>query len=102
MLQGRTSDTPFEFTITCTEHGRYVIFYNERFDEVTYPIGYKVSSIFEYAEEWHTSSANESFEMCVMIMVALIFDSFLLSDRSFHIYNSHFGCLVLMVMEIYC
>lgn len=28
------------FTTTCREHGRYVIFYNERLNEVSYPEGY--------------------------------------------------------------
>lgn len=40
--------------------------------------------------------------MCVRItMVTLTFDSFLRSDRSSRIYNSHFSFLLLMVMEIY-
>lgn len=40
--------------------------------------------------------------MCVrIIMVTLTFDSFLRSDRSSRIYNSHFSFLLLMVMEIY-
>lgn len=34
-------------------------------------------------------------------MVTLTFDSFLRSDRSSRIYNSHFSFLLLMVMEIY-
>nr|XP_022311771.1 multiple epidermal growth factor-like domains protein 10 isoform X1 [Crassostrea virginica] len=33
---------PLNFTITCTLSGRYVIFYNERLDGVTYPVGYEV------------------------------------------------------------
>lgn len=33
------------FTATCTEHGRFVIFYNERLDEVTYPVEYETSSV---------------------------------------------------------
>lgn len=62
--------------------------------------------MFEFAEECSTSSAYESFkigiEMCVrIIMVTLTFDSFLRSDRSSRIYNSHFSFLLLMVMEIY-
>ena len=35
---------PLNFTITCNRSGRYVRFYNERLDGVTYPTGYKVSS----------------------------------------------------------
>nr|XP_022311762.1 receptor-type tyrosine-protein phosphatase epsilon-like isoform X1 [Crassostrea virginica] len=33
---------PLKFTTTCTLSGRYVIFYNERLDGVTYPAGYEV------------------------------------------------------------
>lgn len=28
------------------EYGRYVIFYNERYDGVTYPIGYELRNVF--------------------------------------------------------
>nr|XP_022305551.1 platelet endothelial aggregation receptor 1-like [Crassostrea virginica] len=35
---------PLNFMITCTLSGRYVIFYNERLDGVTYPVGYEVVS----------------------------------------------------------
>lgn len=37
---------PLDFTTTCTEYGRYVIFYNERLDEVTYTITYDVNIMF--------------------------------------------------------
>ena len=33
---------PLNFTTTCTLSGRYVIFYNERLDGVSYPSGYEV------------------------------------------------------------
>lgn len=36
---------PLDFTTTCTEYGRYVIFYNERLDGMTYPTGYEVNNI---------------------------------------------------------
>ena len=35
---------PLNFTLTCVTSGRYVIFYNERLDGVTYPEGYEVST----------------------------------------------------------
>lgn len=35
---------PLDFNTTCITSGRYVIFYNERLNEVTYPEGYEVSS----------------------------------------------------------
>lgn len=34
------------FTTTCIKEGRYVIFYNERLNEVTYPEGYEISNDF--------------------------------------------------------
>ncbi|XP_078327601.1 uncharacterized protein LOC144623186 [Crassostrea virginica] len=36
---------PLNFTTTCTLSGRYVIFYNERIDGVTYPARYEVASL---------------------------------------------------------
>ena len=35
---------PLNFTTTCTLSGRFVIFYNERLDGVTYPVGYEVEA----------------------------------------------------------
>lgn len=35
-----------DFNTTCTKHGRYVIFYNERLVGTTYPQGYEDSSVF--------------------------------------------------------
>ena len=35
---------PLNFTTTCAISGRYVIFYNERLDGVTYPAGYEVDT----------------------------------------------------------
>nr|XP_034321063.1 cell death abnormality protein 1-like [Crassostrea gigas] len=37
---------PLNFTTTCTEHGRYVIFYNERLNKESYPEGYEVYNVF--------------------------------------------------------
>ncbi|XP_052693423.1 multiple epidermal growth factor-like domains protein 10 [Crassostrea angulata] len=37
---------PLNFTTTCTEHGRYVIFYNERLDGISYPEGYEKTSVY--------------------------------------------------------
>lgn len=36
---------PLNFTTTCMEHGRYVIFYNERMDRVSYPDGYQLHTV---------------------------------------------------------
>lgn len=37
---------PLNFTTECIESGRYVIFYNERFDGVSYPTEYELSNVF--------------------------------------------------------
>lgn len=36
---------PLNVTITCNRSGRYVRFYNERLDGVSYPTHYQVSSV---------------------------------------------------------
>lgn len=37
---------PLNFSTVCIEHGRYVIFYNERLDGVIYPDGYELETVF--------------------------------------------------------
>lgn len=37
---------PLKFKTTCIQHGRYVIFYNERKDEITYPMDYQITSVY--------------------------------------------------------
>lgn len=37
---------PLNFTAICTKRGRYVIFYNERYDNVTYPDGFENNNVF--------------------------------------------------------
>lgn len=36
---------PLNFTKICTEYGRYVIYYNERMDGVSYPSPYEISNV---------------------------------------------------------
>lgn len=36
---------PLNFKTTCAKFARYVIFYNERLDKITYPIGYEVDNV---------------------------------------------------------
>lgn len=36
---------PLNFTSICPESGRFVIFYNERLDRVSYPTGYEVTNV---------------------------------------------------------
>lgn len=37
---------PLDFNTNCVTHGRYVKFYNERLDRISYPTGYVLSSVF--------------------------------------------------------
>nr|XP_034321059.1 multiple epidermal growth factor-like domains protein 6 isoform X2 [Crassostrea gigas] len=37
---------PLNFTTTCTEHGRYIIFYNERLDGAKYPAEYETANVY--------------------------------------------------------
>lgn len=37
---------PLNFTTMCRQYGRYVIYYNERLNEVLYPDGYKVTGVY--------------------------------------------------------
>lgn len=37
---------PLNFTTICTEYGRYVIYYNERKDGVSYPSTYQIMNVF--------------------------------------------------------
>lgn len=37
---------PLNFTTKCAEYGRYVIFYNERLNGVTYPSGYEIDNVY--------------------------------------------------------
>lgn len=36
---------PLNFSTTCTEYGRYVVFYNERLIGVKYPSGYELENV---------------------------------------------------------
>lgn len=59
---------PLNFTTTCTEYGRYVIFYNERKDGVTYPDGYQLANMFT--------------ELCEVIVKGIVY----------MFYTCHFYC----------
>lgn len=37
---------PLNFTTTCKEYGRYVIFYNARLDNFIYPTGYEFDNMY--------------------------------------------------------
>ena len=44
------STIPAVFNITCSVHGQYVIYYNERLEGVTYPDGYSTNAFNELCE----------------------------------------------------
>ncbi|XP_056017464.1 protein draper-like [Ostrea edulis] len=48
------------FSTTCVKHGRYVIFYNERFDGTTYPSGYETYSVYTELCEVTVTGCKES------------------------------------------
>lgn len=53
---------PLNFTTTCTTSGRYVIFYNERLDGVTYPNGYElINAMAELCQVTVQGCRNASF-----------------------------------------
>lgn len=54
------------FTTTCTEYGRYVIFLNERKDGVVYPDGYQLTNVYT--------------ELCEVIIKGILY---MLYDRAF-------------------
>lgn len=56
------------FTTICLEYGRYIIFYNERRDEVSYPEGYELTNAYT--------------ELCEVIVEGIVF-------KVNSIYNSH-------------
>lgn len=51
---------PLNFTTTCTGQGRYVIFYNDRLDGVTYPDGYEIQNVFTELCEVIVQGCNKS------------------------------------------
>ena len=45
------STIPAVFNITCTVHGQYVIYYNERLAGVAYPVGYSSYAFNDFCED---------------------------------------------------
>lgn len=65
---------PLNFTTTCVEHGRYVIFYNERRDGDIYPDDYQLENVF-----------NELCEVVVLgIIIVLVVLSFYFFAKIFY------------------
>lgn len=44
--EDRNQLPPLNFTTTCSEYGRYVIFYNERVTGVDYPTSYQTANVY--------------------------------------------------------
>uniref|UniRef100_A0A8W8NTF5 Uncharacterized protein n=1 Tax=Magallana gigas TaxID=29159 RepID=A0A8W8NTF5_MAGGI len=63
---------PLNFTTTCIQHGRYVIFYNERKIEITYPMDYQLISVFN--------------ELCEVVVLGMCIAFFLSSFCPFNIF----------------
>lgn len=61
---------PLNFTTTCTGHGRYVIFYNERLDGVTYPDGYEIQNVFTELCEVIVQGTESKIIKCTTILSA--------------------------------
>lgn len=58
---------PLDFTTTCTESGRYLIFYNERLDAVIYPEGYEFET--DYIELCEVYIQGNDFRyICIVII----------------------------------
>lgn len=66
------------FTAICTEYGRYVIFFNERLDEGTYPSNYEIQNVYtELCEvivlgnityiKYTTSKTNQMYHQWYML-----------------------------------
>lgn len=56
-------------------------------------------------DEWPTSSVTESLSiriemLAIMVIVDLIVCSFLSNNQSFHIYNTHFDLLPLVMLKV--
>lgn len=60
---------PLNFT-TCTGHGRYVIFYNDRLDGVTYPDGYEIQNVFTELCEVIVQGTEFRIIKCATILLA--------------------------------
>lgn len=50
---------PLNFNINCIKNGHYIIFYNERKNEIKYPVGYETESVYmELCEVFVTGKLN--------------------------------------------
>ena len=59
---------PLNFSTECTLSGRYVIFYNERLEGVTYPAGYEVVTVYtELCEVTIKGKLKKSHKLCVRV-----------------------------------
>lgn len=64
---------PLNLTTTCTEHGRYVTFYNKRLDGVTYPAGYKLHNVYTELCEVIVLGISQIGKIILYILLLLMF-----------------------------
>lgn len=67
---------PLNFTTTCTERGRYIIFYNERFDGVTYPDNYEVTNVITELCEVVVKGHVYVFLFLTFYVIYIVFSQF--------------------------
>lgn len=72
---------PLNFTTTCTGQGRYVIFYNDRLDGVTYPDGYEIQNVFTELCEVIVQGTEVKIIKCATILLANHVTLFLMPHR---------------------
>lgn len=64
---------PLNFTTTCIEYGRYVIFYNERKDGVVYPDGYQLTNVYTELCEVIVKGMHADIVLQVIHTVVIIY-----------------------------
>lgn len=78
-----TALPPLDFNTNCITNGRYVIFYNERKDGITYPVGYETQSVY-----------SELCEVYVLGMLKkCIFKKVIYNIRILFLFNKCFSSL---------
>lgn len=76
---------PLNFTTICTEHGRYIIFYNERLNEMPYPNGYELDNVYtELCEVIVKGTFNIFWILGKMKIKTFIFHVYHATENSFN------------------
>lgn len=72
---------PLNFTTTCTEHGHYVIFYNEQLIGVTYPAGYKLHNVYTELCEVIVQGISQIGKIILYILLLLMFFTYFCKSK---------------------